>query len=127
MANKNPSPSTRFKKGDTKLQSLGGQKAKAVNAFAKTFKEAAIKALDEVKYNKVGAQVVAREMIVGSLIKESLKGNVRAAELLMKVAGEAPVDKHEVTGADGQDLFANRSDAELKGMLNDLMQKLGKC
>lgn len=113
------------------MGSKGGKRSQAVQRFARTFREAAMKALDEVKQSKdkQGNMVdyVAREEIVNSLIRESIKGNVRAAELLMKVAGESPTEKLEVTGAGGKDLFTSKTDTELKSTLDALMEKLGKC
>lgn len=83
----------------------GGKASGNKRKFAKTFKEAALASLKKVAETKNGDLKNAREAIADALIREAIKGNTRAAELLMSIVGESPTKKMEITGKDGRDLM----------------------
>lgn len=108
------------------IRQKGGKERVRRARFAKDFREAFMKAVDKQIIVK-GKKTTPREQLAEAAIAEGMSGNVKAIELIIKALGEALVERHELTGADGKDLFANKTDDELKSTLNELMNKLGKC
>ena len=89
MANKNPSPETRFSSG--KVVETAGRKGAAASAVVRrqyaTFRDA-FKAMmtDE-----------DRQKIYDALMTKAMSGDVRAAEFLRDTLGEKPVERVEQT------------------------------
>lgn len=84
----------------------GGLSSGRTRRFAKTFKEALERESEKKVVTKAGDKINGFEALAGSLYREAMKGNTRAAELVIKIMNQMPADKHEVTGADGAALIA---------------------
>ena len=81
--------------------SLGG-KTRAENAERqKTFAEYAKIALATKTTDIKGNEIDYKSGIILRLVKKSLGGDTKSTELLMKLVGEMPSDKTEITGANG--------------------------
>ena len=105
MANKGIENLVRFtKENAAEMGARGGKASGRTRRFAKSFKEAAEAEMKVTAETRSGEKINGREAIVKSLVREATKGNVRAAELLLKILEEFPADKHEVTGAEGKPL-----------------------
>lgn len=73
-----------------------GQASGRARRFAKTFKEAAMKALEQKAKNGKGEDINGREAIINSLMAQAVKGNIKAAQIMIELVGEAPIKKMEV-------------------------------
>ena len=81
--------------------SLGG-KTRAENAERqKTFAEYAKIALATKTTDIKGNEIDYKSGIILRLVKKSLGGDTKSTELLMKLVGEMPSEKTEITGANG--------------------------
>ena len=72
-------------------KSLGKQKRK-------TMKEMLDYLLEKEITNKAGEKASTQEAITVALIKEALKGNVKAWEIIRDTIGEKPTDKQQIIG-----------------------------
>ena len=75
-----------------------GRKGGRKKGFAKSFREAAEAELKKKKVTQKGEVVNGREAIMMSLAKEAMKGNVKAIEMMLKIVGENPVERLELSG-----------------------------
>ena len=106
MANKGIENLVHFTKDNaSEMGAKGGKASGRSRRFAKSFKEAAEAEMKVTTQTKAGDKINGREAVVKALVREAVKGNVRAAELLLKIVGEFPADKHELTGAEGKPLM----------------------
>lgn len=79
----------------------GGDKSVEVRRQRK-----AINAIVETALGKLKDGVPMADIIFGvSLLQKAQEGDVKAMELVLKIIGEMPSDKMEVTGRNGEDLF----------------------
>ena len=69
-----------------------------------------------------------QEQVNLALIKQALKGNVKAFAILRDTIGEAPVSKQEITGIDGSPIIqkvfvtpeeVKEADKHIEGVIND--------
>lgn len=67
--------------------------------------------------------VSLQEKIIFQLIAQALAGKLKATELIARLRGEL-TERHELTGANGKDLFAKYSDEELEKKIKELTDKL---
>lgn len=89
---------TRFTKENAKeMSERGREKSIRTRRFAKTFREAAEALLKNHMPARDGKEVNGREAMMAMLLKEALKGRVQAIELMLKIAGEYPVEKVQVS------------------------------
>lgn len=72
----------------------------------KKLKESLEILLQEIITDKKGIELTVQEAIIKSLVKQAIDGNVKAFETIRDTIGEKPVNKNEVTGADGMPLTA---------------------
>lgn len=83
----------------------GGIKSGEARRAKKTMKEMLDYLLEkEIANSRTGESVTYREAILTSCIKKAIKGDVKAAQFVRDTAGEAPINKTEVTGKDGSPL-----------------------
>lgn len=83
----------------------GGIKSGEARRAKKTMKEMLDYLLEkEIANSRTGEIVTYREAILTSCINKALKGDVKAAQFVRDTAGEAPINKTEVTGKDGAPL-----------------------
>ncbi len=94
----------------------GGIKSGEVRRARKTLKEDLLFLLE---------QGDTQEKISVAMIKQALKGNVKAFAMIRDTIGEKPVEKQEITGKEGEPLvingFASMEDAvkHFKEMIGD--------
>lgn len=82
----------------------GGSASGQSRQYAKRMKIALERELDKTTTTKSGESINGREALAMTIMREALKGNVRAMELLLKLMDEFPADKHELSGVDGSPL-----------------------
>lgn len=80
--------------------------------------------LDTKVKNGDGDEKTTQEIVVLKLVNKAIKGDLRAVEIIGKLLGEF-TDKHEITGADGRDLFSRLSDEELERKIQELKERMG--
>lgn len=78
----------------------GGKKSGEVRRARKTLREELIALLSEDIQDKNGKTVNTQIAMSSSLIKQALKGNTKAFELVRDTIGEKPVDKVESVNID---------------------------
>lgn len=61
--------------------------------------------LDEMLHAKDGSEVTIRYAMLRKAAEKAYKGDLRAMETLVKISGEMPAEKREVTGKDGAPLM----------------------
>lgn len=89
---------TRFtKENAAEMSARGREKSARTRRFAKTFREAADALLKEHVSSRDGKELNGREAMMAMLMREALKGKVQAIELMLKIAGEYPADKVQVS------------------------------
>lgn len=101
----------------------GGIRSGEVRREQKSIKAYIKLALEtEVTDKKSGKKVVVKDAIGQKIVSEALKGNLKAFEMILKIIGEAPVTKLEVTGANGESLIPqqNMTIDEAKEKLKEL-------
>lgn len=102
MANEKNLKPVRTKKEARERGKNGGIKSGEARRAKKTMKEMLDYLLEkEIENSRTGETVTYREAILTSCIKRAIKGDVKAAQFVRDTAGEAPVNKTEVTGKDG--------------------------
>lgn len=82
------------------IRSKGGKKSAEVRRARKTLREELLSLLSEDIKDKNGKSVNTQVAMSSSLIKEALKGNTKAFELVRDTIGEKPVDKVEQVNID---------------------------
>ena len=86
---------TRFRKGDTQGKREAAMASNRAQAKAKTLSEE-LKSLLEVEItNSTGDKVKTSTATSTAMIKEALKGNVRAYEIIRDTIGQKPTEKVE--------------------------------
>lgn len=105
-----------------KIGKSGGEKSGVKRREIKSFREYAEKALSTITKDNNGNELNYKAGIVLRLVKRALSGDIRAVELLMKLIGEMPSDKTEITGKDGGVISVEHSfDIEKIKKLKDLI------
>lgn len=105
----------------------GGIKSGEARRAKKTMKEMLDYLLEkEIANQKTGESVTYREAILTSCIKKAIKGDVKAAQFVRDTAGEAPINKTEVTGKDGaplvQKVFVTENEKrEIDNKIDDII------
>jgi len=87
-------------KEQREIRSKGGKKSGEVRRARKTLREELIALLSEDIQDKNGNTVNTQIAMSSSLIKQALKGNTKAFELVRDTIGEKPVDKVENVNID---------------------------
>lgn len=119
--------STRTKKEQREIQVKGGIASGEARRAKKTMKEMLDYLLEkEIANSKTGEIVTYREAILTSCIKKAIKGDVKAAQFVRDTAGEAPINKTEVTGKDGaplvQKVFVTENEKrEIDNKIDDII------
>lgn len=108
----------------------GGKASGISRRLAATFREAALNVLDEEKSlkdeaGKVVGKTNGREALMNVLMRQAVKGNIKAIEMLLKISGEGVAEKIEISGKDGSDLFKGLTNKELEDKVKELNRKLG--
>lgn len=108
-----------------------GRKGGIASGEAKRAKKTMKEMLDyllekEIANSKTGESVTYREAILTSCIKKAIKGDVKAAQFVRDTAGEAPINKTEVTGKDGaplvQKVFVTENEKiEIDNKIDDII------
>lgn len=89
---------TRFtKENAAEMSARGREKSIRTRRFAKTFREAAEAQLKSRMQAANGMEVNGREAMMAMLMREALKGKVQAMELMLRIAGEYPSEKVQVS------------------------------
>lgn len=105
----------------------GGIKSGEARRAKKTMKEMLDYLLEkEIANQKTGEIVTYREAILTSCINKAIKGDVKAAQFVRDTAGEAPINKTEVTGKDGaplvQKVFVTENEKrEIDNKIDDII------
>lgn len=76
----------------------GGIKSGEAKRARKTMREMLTYLLEKEITNKQGEKASTQEAITVALIKQALRGNVKAWEVIRDTIGEKPTEKQEVTG-----------------------------
>lgn len=66
--------------------------------------------LQKLITDKQGKELTAKEAMMLALLQKALKGDIRAIELIIKLLGEMPADKQEITNTTPQIVVANETD-----------------
>lgn len=97
-----------YEKGDTKGKSeagkLGGVKSGESKRRRKTMREALEILLEKEVKNNRGEMVQSLEAIMSATVKKAINGDIKATRFIQETIGERPVNKVEVTGANGEPL-----------------------
>lgn len=105
----------------------GGIKSGEARRAKKSMKEMLDYLLEkEIENSRTGEKVTYREAILTSCIKKAIKGDVKAAQFVRDTAGEAPINKTELSGKDGspliQKVFVSESETvEIDNKIDDLI------
>lgn len=105
----------------------GGIASGEARRAKKTMKEMLDYLLEkEIANSRTGESVTYREAILTSCIKKAIKGDVKAAQFVRDTAGEAPINKTEVTGKDGaplvQKVFVTENEKrEIDNKIDDII------
>lgn len=119
--------SSRTKKEQREIQVKGGIASGEARRAKKTMKEMLDYLLEkEIANSRTGESVTYREAILTSCIKKAIKGDVKAAQFVRDTAGEAPINKTEVTGKDGaplvQKVFVTENEKiEIDNKIDDII------
>ena len=81
--------------------SLGGKKSGEKKREMKKFKEYLEIALQRVVKDRDGNEHTYKEVGAIKLAEKYVQGDLKAQELVLKLSGEMPSDKTEITGANG--------------------------
>jgi hypothetical protein len=116
--NENLKPLNEICKEDAKKIRSKGGKARAEKIKAKkTMKEMLDYLLEKEIANKNGDKASTQEAITIALIKEALKGNVKAFEVIRDTIGEKPTEKQE-TVVKVKDIKYQKE--QMKEIINDI-------
>jgi len=74
--------------------------------------------LQKLVKDRQGQELTAKEAMLLALLQKALKGDIRAIELIIKLIGEMPADKQEVTNRNGITIMVE--DNNHQKMMNDL-------
>lgn len=119
--------SARTEKEQREIQVKGGIASGEARRAKKTMKEMLDYLLEkEIANSRTGESVTYREAILTSCIKKAIKGDVKAAQFVRDTAGEAPINKTEVTGKDGaplvQKVFVTENEKrEIDNKIDDII------
>lgn len=80
--------------------------------------------LQKLITDKQGKELTAKEAMMLALLQKALKGDIRAIELIIKLLGEMPADKQEITNTTPQKVFIspelhNATLEHIKSVIND--------
>ena len=75
-------------------------------AIIRSMKEITLEELNAMVTDKQGNAITVKNAMAKSMLKSAVSGNLKAAEMVLKIIGEFPSEKHEITGADGSPLSA---------------------
>lgn len=84
--------------------SIGGKKSGEKKREMKKFKEYLNIALQRVVKDRDGNEHTYKEVGAIKLAEKYVQGDLKAQELVLKLTGEMPSEKTEITGADGAPL-----------------------
>lgn len=76
--------------------------------------------LQKIVKDKQGQELTAKEAMLLALLQKALKGDIKAIELIIKLIGEMPADKQEVTNTTPQIVVANQADADILKRIADV-------
>lgn len=87
------------------IASKGGKASVAARRAKKTLREHLdILLAQSIKNGDTGEETLCKEALGVAIITKALAGDMKAWELIRDTIGEKPVDKKELTGADGKPL-----------------------
>ncbi|MDY5968640.1 MAG: KGG domain-containing protein [Bacteroidales bacterium] len=102
----------------------GGKASGRVRREKREFKELLELALSQVVTNKATGEKASRKEVAAIRVAEKCtNGDLKAITLAAELLGEK-VNKTEIQGKDGKDLFSKLSEEELRSKLEDLDRKL---
>ena len=109
----------RFTAGDVARDAgrKGGLVAGAKKRERKTLREELLRLLEEKVPGKDGSERPAQEAISTALMKQAMKGNIRAYEIIRDTIGEKPVENVNVISPDYSAL--NEAFSDLKRGIED--------
>ena len=100
--------STQFTSGEKAARN--GQKGGLAKAQAKreqqTAQQVARAILDEILHAKDGSEVTIRYAMLRKAAEKAYKGDLKAIDTLIKISGEMPAERKEITGKDGAPLVS---------------------
>lgn len=99
--------STQFQTGEKQasIAKKGGIASGVAKREKQTAQQVARAILDEMLHAKDGSEVTIRYAMLRKAAEKAYKGDLRAMETLVKISGEMPAEKREVTGKDGAPLM----------------------
>lgn len=127
MANEENLKPVRTKKEARERGKNGGIKSGEARRAKKTMKEMLDYLLEkEIENSRTGETVTYREAILTSCIKRAIKGDVKAAQFVRDTAGEAPINKTELSGQNGaplvQKIFVSDNERiEIDNKIDDII------
>lgn len=121
-----PDPSPEQKKAGWAKKKRGQELAKAVLELAfKGMKDSQLKKAAAEYFNVPEEEITVETMLLFRQAEKAIqKADTYAFNSVMDRAHGKPKEKVEHTGKNGSDLFADKSDSELKNILHQIMKKL---
>lgn len=97
---------TQFRTGEQQaiIARKGGEASGKARREKQNAQQVARAILDEVLKSTDGSEVTIRYAMLRKAAEKAYKGDLRAMETLVKISGEMPAEKREVTGKDGAPL-----------------------
>lgn len=87
-----------------------GRKGGIASGIAKrerqTAQQVARAILDEILHAKDGSEVTIRYAMLRKAAEKAYKGDLKAIDTLIKISGEMPAERKEITGKDGAPLVS---------------------
>lgn len=106
-----------------KICSNGGKASGKARRDKRKLKDLLELAMSAKVTNSKGDSETKKAVAMIKLADKCISGDLKAIELAAKLLGES-VDKVEVSGKDGKDIFASLTDEELQDKLAEVRRKL---
>ena len=100
--------STQFQTGEKQasIAKKGGIASGVAKREKQTAQQVARAILDEVLHAKDGSEVTIRYAMLRKAAEKAYKGDLKAIDTLIKISGEMPAERKEITGKDGAPLVS---------------------
>lgn len=105
---------------DPQKVSIGKIKANAEKRDLENTVDILTRVLQKLIKDKQGQELTAKEAMLLALLQKALKGDIKAIELIIKLIGEMPADKQEITNTTPQIVVATQSDADVLQRIADV-------
>lgn len=114
MNDENLIPFSKRSKGEARESGRkGGIASGKARREKQTAQQVAKQILDEILHAKDGSAVTIRYAMLRKAAEKAYKGDLKAIDTLIKISGEMPAERKEITGAGGQPLVGDYNITDL--------------